>query len=520
MNDKVLCRSPFNPSEADICRTLPKIRIPAHISRSRKGSGLRPDEKKHIRRLGTACRTKARRFFDPWEPRNTYGAEKDEPVSGRDKYSERDTDDNFISKISGIRKSIEAEDDDDYFEKALEEYMREIENDPNDEEDRYFEDVDSPGSFQDDSTDFSEKDDSFGFSPDDSWDEHFDSDSDDGFNLFGDDDSFGGINPFGRIGPFDSSDPSGSSDPFGEGIEFDESCLEAKNDQPVKVQNIDDLIGLDNIKDTLKSIASTYIFEHKIASRDDDPAGLNIMLLGNPGTAKTTVARSFARYLEEAGIIPEGSFKELKKSDFVGQFVGHTEKKIDQIFEKNAKGAVLLWDEIYALAGDQRTAYDEQAVTSILQNMENYRETIINIFVGYEKPMRRFLDANQGLRSRITDTIYFEDLDDATLAKIFCSFAEKKGIHTADGCSAILEKYFADTKEIEKDHFGNGRTARNLFNIAFRNLAKRLEYKYAEDEQLIMTEEDVGNAIAESLEEARRISGNDSRPETHIGFAP
>ncbi len=178
----------------------------------------------------------------------------------------------------------------------------------------------------------------------------------------------------------------------------------------------------------------------------------------------------------------------------------------------------MLWDEIYAIAGENRTVYDEQAVTSIIQGIENYRGRIINIFAGYKKEMMRFLDTNPGLLSRITDIVYFDDLDNPTLIDIFGMFAEKKGLKLAEGCTGELDSFFTEEKALKGEKFGNGRDARNLFNAAVRKLADRCADEDAEDIPA-MDASDITAAVEELIGEAREVAESSDNAERHIGFS-
>lgn len=169
---------------------------------------------------------------------------------------------------------------------------------------------------------------------------------------------------------------------------------------PVKVQTIDELVDPGDKKEKLESIVNSLRLEMEMSGDGHMTDGYNVIFAGNPGCGKTTVARAFAKMLEEAGIVPENSFVELKKSDYVGMVVGETEKLIDSNYERHAAGAVFFYDEAYVLSSEQRTVFEQEAYDTILSNMENYRGRIINIFAGYKDLMNRFADCNAGMRCR------------------------------------------------------------------------------------------------------------------------
>lgn len=115
-----------------------------------------------------------------------------------------------------------------------------------------------------------------------------------------------------------------------------------------------------------------------------------------PGTAKTTVARLFADILRDNKILPEGALIEAGRSDLVGEYVGQTAPKVKSLFRR-AKGNVLFIDEAYSLVDDRRGLYGDEAINTLVQEMENNREDTIVILAGYPDKMQQFLDTNPGL---------------------------------------------------------------------------------------------------------------------------
>lgn len=214
--------------------------------------------------------------------------------------------------------------------------------------------------------------------------------------------------------------------------------------------------------------------------------GCNIAFAGPPGTAKTTLARQFAAALEEMKLISSASnFKECRKSDIVGAYVGWTAKKVDEIFRSMAwnGGGVIFFDEIYTLS-DSKTDFDKEAITCITQNMENYRDKVFCIFAGYGDKMDEFLSTNPGLRSRIQFNIKFNDYDNNTLYEIFCSIVKNNGFDIDGECFSEVVSFFTQLKNMRGSQFGNGREARNLFT----NAVQKMSYRLGDKETMTRTE--------------------------------
>lgn len=123
-----------------------------------------------------------------------------------------------------------------------------------------------------------------------------------------------------------------------------------------------------------------------------------MVFTGNPGTAKTTVARLFADILRDNKILPEGALIEAGRSDLVGEYVGQTAPKVKSLFRR-AKGNVLFIDEAYSLVDGRRGLYGDEAINTLVQEMENNREDTIVILAGYPDKCSNFLIPIQGLQA-------------------------------------------------------------------------------------------------------------------------
>ena len=56
---------------------------------------------------------------------------------------------------------------------------------------------------------------------------------------------------------------------------------------------------------------------------------------------------------------------------------------------KEAKGGVLFIDEAYSLVDDRNGSYGDEAINTIVQEMENHREDVVVIFAGYPEKMKK-----------------------------------------------------------------------------------------------------------------------------------
>ena len=238
-------------------------------------------------------------------------------------------------------------------------------------------------------------------------------------------------------------------------------------------KELDDMIGLASVK----TVIHKAIAKHKInklcmeKGLQRDNASLHMVFTGNPGTAKTTVARLFAEIMKDEKILSTGVFVEAGRADLVGEHVGATAPLVKKKF-KEAQGGVLFIDEAYSLCDSYENGFGDEAINTIVQEMENHMDDVIVIFAGYPEPMKAFLDRNPGMRSRIAFSVEFDDYTVEELCEITKLMLSRKQMTITETGMKKLKKNFESVKE-SRD-YGNGRFARKMLEEAEMNLAERI----------------------------------------------
>lgn len=285
-----------------------------------------------------------------------------------------------------------------------------------------------------------------------------------------------------------------------------ESITKKKVDESPKGTAYDDLekmIGLTEAKKVINQALDYYKAQKLFKDKgiQQDAPSMHMVFTGNPGTAKTTVARLFTDIMKDNGILSTGKLVEVGRQDLVGKYVGWTAPTVKARFE-DAKGGVLFIDEAYSLVDDRDGLYGDEAINTIVQEMENRRDEVIVIFAGYPDKMEAFLDKNPGLRSRIAFHVSFEDYDVEELCKIAEVIADKKGMHFTEDAIDRLRECFSIA--INEPDFGNGRYVRNVIERARMAQSSRLLTKEIDN----ITREDILTFTAEDIELPKRKENN------------
>lgn len=236
---------------------------------------------------------------------------------------------------------------------------------------------------------------------------------------------------------------------------------------------LQEMVGLQKAKSVIDDILMGQELRNirKERGLDADRGAHHILFTGNPGSAKTSVARLIARILYDRKVIKKPHLVECGRGDIIAQYVGHTAQKVHKLFVK-AMGGVLFIDEAYSLVDDRRGSFGDEAIATIVQEMENFRSDIIVIFAGYKKPMEKFLRVNEGLRSRIGFHIDFPDYNADELTAIIKLMASKQNYVISGKAIERCHEIFAQA--VQNEEFGNGRFARNLLEQAILHQARRL----------------------------------------------
>ena len=190
----------------------------------------------------------------------------------------------------------------------------------------------------------------------------------------------------------------------------------------------------------------------------------------------------------------------------VGDHVGETALKVKARF-REAQGGVLFIDEAYSLCDGHEKSFGDEAINTIVQEMENHREDVVVIFAGYTKPMQEFINRNPGMLSRIAFQINFEDYSTEELCGITNLMLSHNQMKITDAAMDKLRKIY--DRERVNDDYGNGRFVRKIVDEAIMNLAVRVASLDESEKTLeritTIEESDISDIMVKKQDGGRRI---------------
>lgn len=258
------------------------------------------------------------------------------------------------------------------------------------------------------------------------------------------------------------------------------------------------LIGLDDVKKKIQEIISYVKMTKDLPSGTKVPLSLHMQFTGNPGTCKTTVARILAKLFHEIGILRDGRILEVSRADLVGCYLGHTAEKTKQVFKKaSASGQLIFIDEAYSLLDDRSNEFGDEAINTIVEELENNHDIIV-VFAGYPDKMEELFDRNAGLKSRVPIKIAFKDYGVDELVRIAELEAKKRGFTISNEARSVIKGLYKDALTDPKA--GNGRFARSSVESAILSYSLRV---YGTDDK---------PEIKDFILKKRRFSGGRDMP--------
>lgn len=244
----------------------------------------------------------------------------------------------------------------------------------------------------------------------------------------------------------------------------------------------------------------------------------NFVLMGNPGTGKTTIARLIGELLRELGILKIGHTVEVTRENLTSSYVAGVPKATMACVNQADEG-VLFIDEAHELGrkdgGAEHDGTGKEVVSTLNAAMTSPNRHFSVILAGYQEPMNAVFKLDDGFRSRFGDNIVvIEDYKPELLLKILTGAIQERNctidpklLREGEKKAPLLcmvERFY---RERDRRRFGN---ARDMVAIAGKVCARAVngvvkkECFYSEKiSEEWFEEQNVDGSLDKILEELR-----------------
>lgn len=276
------------------------------------------------------------------------------------------------------------------------------------------------------------------------------------------------------------------------------------------LNELNELVGLQAIKKEIEDMTQLVRFYSETGKDILHKFSLHAVLMGNPGTGKTTLARILAKIYKALGLLERGHVVEVDRQELVAAYIGQTAIKTANIIDK-AMGGVLFIDEAYALASGSDNDFGNEAIETLLKLMEDNRGAFAVITAGYPDNMNIFLKSNPGLKSRFDKTYTLPDYNSNEMMDIAQSLLTKETLQLTEDAKKYLQQYFEESHTLRDKYFGNARSVRQ----AIESIITKQNLRLATIPQAQRTNEVIQQI---TLADVKHLTAKSEQKNNAIGF--
>lgn len=262
-------------------------------------------------------------------------------------------------------------------------------------------------------------------------------------------------------------------------------------DEPISLDELfaqlDALKGIDAVREQLKQIIRASQ-ERKVRDPKRPVLDGHMLLMGNAGTGKTTIAKLLPKLLCRAGILPTERMVEYSNpASLQSGYVGQTSGRVNEAIDK-ARGGVLFLDEAHQMADSGGHNFQREILNTLLPRLENERGQFLCVLGGYTSSLPAVLALDQGMPSRFPEhyRVQLANYDAETLSAIFLGMAADAGKTLTPGAEHRMRQLMRLLRRWALPAFANARGAREFLNACIATQVARTGADPASDQNLLV----------------------------------
>ena len=203
--------------------------------------------------------------------------------------------------------------------------------------------------------------------------------------------------------------------------------MKALHDIKEPLEELNNMVGMKNLKNNIVD-QILYFVQQLHKNKNSSGEFLHTVIYGSPGTGKTEIAKIMGKIYSKIGVLSNGTFNKVTRSDLIAGYLGQTALKTKDVI-KASLGGVLFIDEAYALGNsEKRDSFAKECIDTLCEALSDNKENLMVIIAGYEKELKEsFFSFNQGLDSRFTWRFKTDDYTGEDLYEIFIKMVNDIG---------------------------------------------------------------------------------------------
>ena len=192
------------------------------------------------------------------------------------------------------------------------------------------------------------------------------------------------------------------------------------------LERLNNVIGMSQVKHNILNQIVYFM-----SGIDINQDMLHTVITGPPGIGKTMLGHIIGDIYFNLGVIKgdnnKYAFKIARRSDLIGEYLGHTAIKTQKVIDE-AQNGVLFIDEAYSLGNEEKKdIYSKECIDTLNQNLTENKKNFVCIIAGYDDAINKcFFSVNEGLKRRFPFKYNIEKYSPKELNEIFMTMIKDK----------------------------------------------------------------------------------------------